>query len=144
MIAAMISILSAVTLAVLHYTASGRKHFNITNDVPSVQDIVTIAVLLFLALCFISLGICIKRRNRVLPYRQLQSDIGLYTVLLMARRTVHPVQRVSQLPQRKFERQNRNKDFRSSGSSSHLTLQQILPSLCPAQALVKSSMPEPV
>ena len=77
MIAAMILILSAVTLAVLHYTASGRKHFNITNDVPSVQDIVTIAVLLFLAVCFISLGICIKRRNIVLPYRQLQSDIGV-------------------------------------------------------------------
>ena len=76
MIAAMILILLAVILAVLHYTPSGRKHFNITNDVPSVQVIVTFAVLLFLALCFISLGICIRRRNRVLPYRQLQSDIG--------------------------------------------------------------------
>ena len=70
MIAAMILILLAVTLAVLPYTPSGRKHF-------SVQDIVTIVVLIFLALCFISLGICIKRRNRVLPYRQLQSDIGV-------------------------------------------------------------------
>ena len=70
MIAAMILILLVVTLAVLHYTPSGRKHF-------SVQDIVAIVVLIFLALCFISLGICIKRRNRVLPYRQLQSDIGV-------------------------------------------------------------------
>lgn len=77
MIAAMILTLSAVTLAVLYYTPSGRKHFNITNDVLSVQDILTIAVLLFLAVCFISLGICMKRRNIVLLYRQLQSNIGV-------------------------------------------------------------------
>jgi len=77
MIAAMILILSAVTLAVLYYTPYCRKHLNITNDVNSVEVIVTIAVLFFLALCFIFLGIYIKRRNRELPYRRIQSDIGV-------------------------------------------------------------------
>lgn len=79
-IAAMILILSAVTLAVLYYTPYCRKHLNITNDVNSVEVIVTIGVLFFLALCFIFLGIYIKRTNRQLPYRQLQSDIGVTTV----------------------------------------------------------------
>ena len=79
-IAAMILILSAVILAVLYYTPYCRKHLNITNDVNSVEVIVTIGVLFFLALCFIFLGIYIKRTNRKLPYRRLQSDIGVTTV----------------------------------------------------------------
>lgn len=77
MIAAMILILSAVTLLVLYYTPCCRKHLNITNDVNSVEVIVIIGVLFFLALCVIFLGIYIERRNRGIPYRRLQSDMGV-------------------------------------------------------------------
>ena len=108
-IAAMILILSAVTLAVLYYTPYCRKHLNITNDVNSVEVIVTIGVLFFLALCFIFLGIYIKRTNRKLPYRRLQSDIGVTTVP----RTVHLGRRVSHLAHRKTCERTKQKQILS-------------------------------
>lgn len=109
MIAAMILILSAVTLAVLYYTPYCRKHLNITNDVNSVEVVVTIGVLFFLALCFIFLGIYIKRTNRKLPYRRLQSDIGVTTVP----RTVHLGRRVSRLAHRKTCERTKQKQILS-------------------------------
>ena len=110
-IAAMILILSAVTLAVLYYTPYCRKHLNITNDrdVNSVEVIVTIGVLFFLALCFIFLGIYIKRTNRKLPYRRLQSDIVVTTVP----RTVHLGRRVSHLAHRKTCERTKQKQILS-------------------------------
>ena len=109
MIAAMILILSAVTLAVLHYTPYCCKHLNITNDVNSVEVIVTIGVLFFLALCFIFLGINIKRRNKSYP----TDGSKVISVLSTVPRTVHLGRRVSHLAHRKICERTKRKQILS-------------------------------
>ena len=73
MIAATTIILLAVMLLSLWYGNIVRQNFKVAS--PGGE--IVIGVLFVLAICVFSLGIYIKRRNRELPYRQLQSDVGV-------------------------------------------------------------------